>query len=137
MWLTHTTAKQACTTSNSRVEFHLIQVVVNVPLSDKTRGMFNDETIGKMKKGAILVRVIHPAACCICFCERARSRSIAVRSSTLKALCMGLCWQVNCARGSICDPDAVVRACESGQLKGYSGDVWISPARSCVTTLVC
>jgi lactate dehydrogenase-like 2-hydroxyacid dehydrogenase len=37
------------------------------------------------------------------------------------------CWQINCARGSICDPDAVVRACESGQLKGYSGDVWISP----------
>lgn len=32
-----------------------LQVVVNVPLSDKTRGMFNDETIGKMKKGAILV----------------------------------------------------------------------------------
>lgn len=60
-------------------------VVVNVPLSDKTRHMFNDETIGKMKKGAILI---------------------------------------NCARGSICDPDAVVRACESGQLKGYSGDVW-------------
>lgn len=39
-----------------------VQVVVNVPLSDKTRHMFNDDTIGKMKKGAILVRVIHPAA---------------------------------------------------------------------------
>jgi D-isomer specific 2-hydroxyacid dehydrogenase, NAD binding domain len=38
-----------------------VQVVVNVPLSDKTRHMFNDETIGKMKKGAILVRIIHPA----------------------------------------------------------------------------
>jgi D-isomer specific 2-hydroxyacid dehydrogenase, NAD binding domain len=30
-------------------------VAVNVPLSDKTRGMFNSETIGKMKKGAVLV----------------------------------------------------------------------------------
>jgi D-isomer specific 2-hydroxyacid dehydrogenase, NAD binding domain len=36
-----------------------LQVVVNVPLSDKTRGMFNDETVGKMKKGAILVRDSH------------------------------------------------------------------------------
>ena len=33
-----------------------MQVAVNVPLSDKTRGMFNSETIGKMKKGAVLVR---------------------------------------------------------------------------------
>jgi formate dehydrogenase len=31
---------------------------------------------------------------------------------------------VNTARGKICDRDAVVRACESGQLAGYAGDVW-------------
>ena len=31
---------------------------------------------------------------------------------------------VNTARGKICDPDAIVRALESGQLAGYAGDVW-------------
>src|SRR5271157_4557861 len=31
---------------------------------------------------------------------------------------------VNTARGAICDRDAIVRALESGQLAGYSGDVW-------------
>lgn len=31
---------------------------------------------------------------------------------------------VNTARGKICDRDAIVRACESGQLAGYAGDVW-------------
>ena len=31
---------------------------------------------------------------------------------------------VNTARGKICDRDAVARACESGQLAGYAGDVW-------------
>ncbi|QHN05441.1 NAD-dependent formate dehydrogenase [Granulicella sp. WH15] len=31
---------------------------------------------------------------------------------------------VNCARGEICDRDAIVRALESGQLAGYAGDVW-------------
>jgi formate dehydrogenase len=60
-------------------------VSINVPLSDKTRGMFNKETIHKMKKGAFLV---------------------------------------NNARGAIVDVDAVKEACESGQLGGYSGDVW-------------
>ena len=33
-------------------------------------------------------------------------------------------YLVNTARGKICDRDAVVRALESGQLAGYSGDVW-------------
>src|SRR5277367_2270783 len=33
-------------------------------------------------------------------------------------------YLVNTARGKICDRDAVVRACESGQLAGYAGDVW-------------
>lgn len=33
-----------------------VQVAVNVPLSDKTCGVFNSETIGKMKKSAVLVR---------------------------------------------------------------------------------
>ena len=33
-------------------------------------------------------------------------------------------YLVNCARGKICDRDAVVRALESGQLAGYAGDVW-------------
>src|SRR5260370_756796 len=33
-------------------------------------------------------------------------------------------YLINTARGKICDRDAVVRACESGQLAGYAGDVW-------------
>ena len=33
-------------------------------------------------------------------------------------------YLVNTARGKICDPDAVARALESGQLAGYAGDVW-------------
>ena len=31
---------------------------------------------------------------------------------------------INTARGKICDNDAIARACESGQLSGYAGDVW-------------
>jgi formate dehydrogenase len=58
---------------------------INIPLSDKTRGMFNAEVIGKLKKGAYLI---------------------------------------NNARGAIVDAQAVVDAVKSGQLKGYSGDVW-------------
>jgi formate dehydrogenase len=33
-------------------------------------------------------------------------------------------YLVNTARGKICDEHAVARACESGQLAGYAGDVW-------------
>jgi formate dehydrogenase len=33
-------------------------------------------------------------------------------------------YLVNTARGKICERDAVARACESGQLAGYAGDVW-------------
>jgi formate dehydrogenase len=33
-------------------------------------------------------------------------------------------YLVNTARGKICDRDAVARACQSGQLAGYAGDVW-------------
>jgi formate dehydrogenase len=33
-------------------------------------------------------------------------------------------YLVNTARGKICDRDAVARACESGQLAAYAGDVW-------------
>jgi formate dehydrogenase len=33
-------------------------------------------------------------------------------------------YLVNTARGKICDRDAVARACESGHLAGYAGDVW-------------
>ena len=33
-------------------------------------------------------------------------------------------YLVNTARGKICDPHAVARALESGQLAGYAGDVW-------------
>jgi formate dehydrogenase len=33
-------------------------------------------------------------------------------------------YLVNTARGKICDRDAVAKACESGQLAGYAGDVW-------------
>jgi formate dehydrogenase len=33
-------------------------------------------------------------------------------------------YLVNTARGKICDREAVARACESGRLAGYAGDVW-------------
>src|SRR6187455_1419278 len=64
---------------------HCDVVTINAPLHPETEHMFNDELIGKMKRGAYLV---------------------------------------NTARGKICDRDAVARACESGQLAGYAGDVW-------------
>ena len=36
---------------------------------------------------------------------------------------------MNTARGAICDRDAVAEALKSGQLSGYSGDVWnVQPA---------
>jgi formate dehydrogenase len=60
-------------------------VTINAPLHPETEHMFDDELIGKMKRGAFLV---------------------------------------NTARGKICDRDAVARACESGQLAAYAGDVW-------------
>ena len=38
-------------------------------------------------------------------------------------------WLVNTARGAICDREAVAAAVKSGQLNGYSGDVWnVQPA---------
>ncbi len=33
-------------------------------------------------------------------------------------------YLINTARGKICDREAVARACASGQLAGYAGDVW-------------
>ena len=60
-------------------------VTINAPLHPETEHRFDDELIGRMKRGAYLV---------------------------------------NTARGKICDRDAVARACESGQLGGYAGDVW-------------
>jgi formate dehydrogenase len=60
-------------------------VSINAPLHPETEHLFDDELIGRMKRGAYLV---------------------------------------NTARGKICDHDAVARACESGQLAGYAGDVW-------------
>ncbi|CAN6482817.1 unnamed protein product [Victoria cruziana] len=60
-------------------------IVINTPLTDKTRGMFDKEKIAKMKKGVLIV---------------------------------------NNARGAIMDAQAVADACASGQIGGYSGDVW-------------
>ncbi|KAL9236227.1 hypothetical protein vseg_010926 [Gypsophila vaccaria] len=60
-------------------------VVINTPLTDKTKGMFNKELIAKMKKGVLVV---------------------------------------NNARGAIMDTQAVVEACSTGHIGGYSGDVW-------------
>jgi formate dehydrogenase len=60
-------------------------VTINAPLHPETEGLFDDEMIAQMKRGAYLI---------------------------------------NTARGKICDRDAVARACESGQLAGYAGDVW-------------
>ena len=60
-------------------------VTINAPLHPETEHLFDDELIGRMKRGAFLI---------------------------------------NTARGKICDREAVARACESGQLAGYAGDVW-------------
>ncbi len=42
----------------------------------------------------------------------------------LIAKCKKGAYIINTARGKICDKDAIARACESGQLSGYAGDVW-------------
>lgn len=60
-------------------------VTINCPLHESTRGLFNEEIIGHMKRGA---------------------------------------WLVNTARGAICNKEAVAKALEKGQLRGYGGDVW-------------
>lgn len=60
-------------------------IVINTPLTEKTRGMFDKERISKLKKGVLIV---------------------------------------NNARGAIMDTQAVADACSSGQIGGYSGDVW-------------
>jgi formate dehydrogenase len=46
-----------------------------------------------------------------------------VNTELLKCFKKGA-WLVNTARGAICDKDAVAAALKSGQLSGYSGDVW-------------
>ncbi|KAG8384821.1 hypothetical protein BUALT_Bualt04G0158200 [Buddleja alternifolia] len=60
-------------------------IVINTPLTEKTKGMFDKEKIAKLKKGVLIV---------------------------------------NNARGAIMDTQAVVDACSSGHIAGYSGDVW-------------
>ncbi|KAL8475491.1 hypothetical protein ACS0TY_028226 [Phlomoides rotata] len=60
-------------------------IVINMPLTEKTKGMFDKERIAKLKKGVLIV---------------------------------------NNARGAIMDTQAVVDACNSGHIGGYSGDVW-------------
>ncbi|XP_052190895.1 formate dehydrogenase, mitochondrial [Diospyros lotus] len=60
-------------------------VVINTPLTEKTKGMFDKNRIAKLKKGVLIV---------------------------------------NNARGAIMDTQAVVDACSSGHIAGYSGDVW-------------
>lgn len=60
-------------------------IVVNVPLFDNTKDMFDKERIALMKDGSYLI---------------------------------------NCARGAICNAEAVKEAIDSGKLAGYAGDVW-------------
>ncbi|CDP02122.1 unnamed protein product [Coffea canephora] len=60
-------------------------IVINMPLTEKTRGMFDKDRIARLKKGVLIV---------------------------------------NNARGAIMDTQAVVDGCSSGQIGGYSGDVW-------------
>ncbi|KAH7847829.1 hypothetical protein Vadar_030653 [Vaccinium darrowii] len=60
-------------------------VVTNLPLTEKTKGMFDKERIAKLKKGVLIV---------------------------------------NNSRGALMDTQAVVDACTSGHIAGYSGDVW-------------
>jgi formate dehydrogenase len=45
-------------------------------------------------------------------------------NDTLLATMKRGAYLVNCARGEICDEDAIVRALASGRLAGYAGDVW-------------
>ena len=47
-----------------------------------------------------------------------------VKSMTESWQCIWYSYLVNTARGAIMERDAVVRALESGHLKGYAGDVW-------------
>ncbi|KRY02615.1 Formate dehydrogenase, mitochondrial, partial [Trichinella patagoniensis] len=56
-------------------------VVINTPLTEKTKGLFDKERISKLKKGVLIV---------------------------------------NNARGAIMDTQAVVDACNSGHIAGYS-----------------
>lgn len=76
-------------------------VTINCPLHEETRGLFNKDLISKMKKG-----------------------KFAHHSS--QSLLMGLqgAWLVNTARGAIVVKEDVAAALESGQLRGYGGDVW-------------
>jgi formate dehydrogenase len=60
-------------------------VTINAPLHPETENLFDEELIGKMKRGSYLI---------------------------------------NTARGKICSREAVAKACASGQLAGYAGDVW-------------
>ncbi|KAH7852152.1 hypothetical protein Vadar_021194 [Vaccinium darrowii] len=60
-------------------------IVINTPLTEITKGMFDKDRIAKCKKGVYIV---------------------------------------NNARGAIMDTQAVVDACNSGHIAGYSGDVW-------------
>ncbi|KAL3813787.1 hypothetical protein ACJIZ3_015055 [Penstemon smallii] len=60
-------------------------IVINTPLTEKTKGLFDKDKIAKLKKGVLIV---------------------------------------NNARGAIMDTQAVVDACSSGHIAGYSGDVW-------------
>ncbi|KAG5514404.1 hypothetical protein RHGRI_035728 [Rhododendron griersonianum] len=60
-------------------------IVINTPLTENTKGMFDKERIAKCKKGVLIV---------------------------------------NNASGAIMDTQAVVDGCSSGQIGGYSGDVW-------------
>jgi len=53
-----------------------------------------------------------------------------INRETLKHFKKGA-WLVNTARGAICDRASVAEAIKSGQLSGYSGDVWdVQPAPS-------
>ncbi len=103
------------------------------------RGMFNDDLIAKMKKGAARTLLsVHcegrrltayqlqasPHRTCGC-CEvprphntsKARSRGPEAKQATPAGRAAGA-FLVNNARGAICDAGAVARALESGQLGG-------------------
>lgn len=64
---------------------HCDVVTISAPLHPGTEGLFGDELVATMRRGAYLV---------------------------------------NTARPGICDPGAVARALDSGQLAGYAADAW-------------
>lgn len=118
-------------------------VLPQVPLSDSTKGMFNKETIGAHTSNHSAGHSWLTAAASMPSPMHKRESLAGHESCGETASCRGVqqtavyagkmqkgSWIVNTARGAICDREAIVEACESGQLQGYAGADHISCAES-------